>query len=343
MKALAKDLVASVASLDPTGIAPVVLDLATRFHEQYAQMQDNKELCAGLAKEVDIVQQIVLDLGQKKQVEHCEKTLRVLKDCLEQCLSLIQAINVKKDLLEKMKSFLASKKNQALIQSLQAQLRSIGELLTLSLSTQTAMTLQEMWAIMNQSEAMRLPAIQACNQNIYQEMEIFQAEVNQMKFSIGSITNGGAIQQGDGSTQSNQFGRGELHQPEVAEPELGEIRVLQKLKAFMQDEEYEGEKTSDFEQYNEILKAHQARLSYKKKQKMHILEVQDEDLSPEEAIKAITDMIASLKRGPFLTPAYQQLASGVQTSSKFSIGSITNHGALQQGDGSTQRNQFGRP
>jgi len=70
------------------------------------------------------------------------------------------------------------------------------------------------------------------------------------------------------------------------------VRILKELKAFFRDEEYEGEKSPDFERYNMALSSYQAELGYNKKQQKHTLYVNDEPLSPQDSIKAITKMLA---------------------------------------------------
>ena len=108
MSSSALEVVASIADLDPTGIAPTIFNIVSKIHEQYGQMQGNKEACQSLNKEVEIVSDIVKKLCETKQTGPCQRTLVELTECLTQCLTLISAIGAEKDTIGKIKAFLST-------------------------------------------------------------------------------------------------------------------------------------------------------------------------------------------------------------------------------------------
>src|SRR5476651_1582108 len=109
MSALALDVASSIADLDPTGIASRVFNVLSKIHEQYGEMQDNKEVCQDLKKEIDIINSIVTKLDETKQMAPCKRTLLELEGCLTQCLTAIERIGAEKDTMGKIKAFLLAK------------------------------------------------------------------------------------------------------------------------------------------------------------------------------------------------------------------------------------------
>jgi len=290
-----------IAELDPTGTATKVLELATSIHAQYMQMQDNQGAVSDLNAVVMIINKIVIDLSKTKQMEYCEDSLRELVACLEQCLQLMSAMMPKKSAMDKVKKFLRSGENKELIDKLSKQLRDVVELLNLALTAQTAQALKAF----TRTEDQTLAKIREEKAETHQAVSEFLQKVEQINAGnmqqqgvagrdvigvAGGIRASGAVNVGGGNVGMaavEQKGDG------PADQEAEVVEVLKRLKAFFRDEEYEGEKSPDFERYNMALSSYQAELGYNKKQQKHTLYVNDEAFLPQDSVKAITKMLTA--------------------------------------------------
>ena len=301
----------TVANFEPTGIISNILDVITQINAQYNQMQENIEICEKLKNKIDIINQIILDINKNKQTDSYQKTLKELEICLKQCLEFIGLINVKKDMLGKIKDFLSANSNKEIITNLTIQLHTISDILHLALSAQTSNNVQEAIALitaMTRKQTEKIPVIEESNQQTEQLINNFVSEVNRMKqdnvrqqaeagrdifTTTGGIRGQGSVTVGGGdigahTISSSQF----ITNTEV---QMNNLDILKKLKAFFRDEEYEGDQSVEFDIYNRVLEHHRAELGYKKKQQKHTLYVNDESLEPKDAIKAITKMMESLQ------------------------------------------------
>jgi len=304
MAIVASAVVSAVSSLDPTGIASKIIEIARSINGQYEQMKDNKKACKELNHQVNIVSQIVNDLNTHKQADYCKQTLDELHTCLSTCLNLIQSITAKKDTVGKLKSFLSADRNKNLIAALTGQLKDIGDLLNLALTAKSSNNIEDIIALMKQKETEKMPAVKKANQETQKEVQVFVKEVstiNEGNATIeakagrdvttiaGGVKAQGPISIGGGGTPAAE------PTPERKEEKPDSTKILSQLKAFFRDEEHEGEKTQHFEAYNATLRPHQAELGYNKKQQKHTLYVNDEPLEPGKAVTAITGMIKALQ------------------------------------------------
>lgn len=164
-----KQALGFIAGLDPTNAASVVLELAFAIQEKYGQMQDNKEACATLKTEVDLIAQIVTSLQQKNRTEACHQTLLELSSCLQGCLTLIEKIANRKTRLQKAQAFFKAADEQSLIDGFSTQLYRMHSILNLALTAETAETTQEL-KVLIQKQTQELPRIQTENENLRQQL-----------------------------------------------------------------------------------------------------------------------------------------------------------------------------
>ncbi len=307
MSELASKMTSAITELDPTRVTTAIFSLVLKIHEQYSEMKNNKEICQDLKRKVDMINGIVEKLSEIKQTGVCQRTLVELNECLSQCLVVISSIGAEKDTFGKIKDFLSAKGNKSVLVRLTTQLDSIAAILNLALTAQTANLVQQI----AKKESENLPAIQQCKTQINED-------VSQLKTEIHSIT----------ITNKVEFNLGGVHLPQVQASlpsyrssvslveKLRDIKekskseqdkfVLRELSQLFLDNRGERtagkkhEKTSNFAVYNEVLERHNARLAYDSIDRIHILYVDYEPVSPKkEVLKKIKAMMDALTSSVF--------------------------------------------
>ncbi len=80
-----------------------------------------------------------------------------------------------------------------------------------------------------------------------------------------------------------------------AAPTVDNIAVLKQLKLFFMSNKYKGLESPDCELYNRVLDSNKAMLVYIEEERVHRLFIKDEPLEPQNAIKMLSKIIASLQ------------------------------------------------
>ncbi len=80
-----------------------------------------------------------------------------------------------------------------------------------------------------------------------------------------------------------------------AVPMVDNIAILKQLKLFFMSNKYKGLESPDCELYNRVLDSHKAMLVYLEEERVHRLFINDEPLEPQNAIKMLSKIIASLQ------------------------------------------------
>ncbi|MBP9764659.1 MAG: hypothetical protein KBD03_04990, partial [Gammaproteobacteria bacterium] len=345
MSSSALEVVASIADLDPTGIAPTIFNIVSKIHEQYGQMQGNKEACQSLNKEVEIVSDIVKKLCETKQTGPCQRTLVELTECLTQCLTLISAIGAEKDTIGKIKAFLSAKGNQAVITQLTTQLHSIADILNLALTAQTANSVEKIMALMAEKESENLPSIQQCKSEIHKGVSRLEAEIKTITITTGnntqSLVNAGTVDTGGGNmvfgntNVSSQETRQETgHKAEVKMHEESKISAedLEKLKNLKKSIAL-GKKISESEaeSYYDVLES-MGGLNLSGEGGAYVLCSEDGNaLGKEQSIQALNRLIGSSPLAATTEPKPAQ--SGVSLSTGHNKQSLVNSGSVSTGGG----------
>lgn len=133
-----------------------------------------------------------------------------------------------------------------------------------------------------------------------------------------------------------------------AAPTVDDIAVLKQLKLFFMSNKYKGLESPDCELYNRVLDSNKAMLVYLEEERVHRLFINDEPLEPQNAIKMLSKMIASLQplsaQGSNITPntfcsttspnnTHVQARAGRDVITI--TGGITSEGGLRIGGGNT--------
>lgn len=337
MSALALDVASSIADLDPTGIAPTIFNIVSKIHEQYGQMQGNKEACQGLNKEVEIVSDIVKKLCETKQTGPCQRTLVELTECLTQCLTLISAIGAEKDTIGKIKAFLSAKGNQAVITQLTTQLHSIADILNLALTAQTANSVEKIMALMAEKESENLPNIQQCKAEIHEGVSRLEAEIRTITITTGnntqSLVNAGTVNTGGGNmvfgntNMSSQETEVKMQQEsKISAEDLAKLKNLKKSIAL-------GKKISESEaeSYYDVLES-MGGLNLSGEGGTYVLCSEDgSPLGKEQSIQALNRLIGSSPLAATTEPKPAQ--SGVSLSTGHNKQSLVNSGSVSTGGG----------
>jgi hypothetical protein len=188
---LSSKIISSIAGLDPTHVASTIFSIVSKIHEQYEQMQNNKEMCQALKNKVDMINAIVKMLCEIQQVGPCQHTLKELEECLNQCLSVISSIGAEKDSLGKIKSFLSAKGNQSVIVKLTMQLNCIADILNLALTVQTANIVQQISALIAKKKSEDIPIIQQYKTQINEDIGYLNDQITSIKIT-NTIGQGGS-------------------------------------------------------------------------------------------------------------------------------------------------------
>jgi TPR repeat protein len=301
MSSAAAAVLSAVSKLDPTGIASKVVDIATLIHGKYEQMNENKETCAGLNKQISIIGLIVKDLSKTKQIDYCTKTLHEVHECLTNCLKLIDSITAtKKGFFSKVKDFLSSDSNKGLIAKLTTQLHDMADILNLALTAQTSQNVQQVMKLINEKQAEKLPEIQKLNKELEKNVDTFVKNISQVinvssNSSSSSISNNAVnVVINSPTASSHQDGRDspplETRFQKIEEEK--KLYVLKRLKELFRDRD-KGEKSRNFQTYNDVLESYGAELGYKDGQ--HTLYMNDEPVSSANALKEITKLINTIQ------------------------------------------------
>lgn len=301
-KALATSVVSNLADLDPTGIAKKIVGLALKVHEQYEQMEGNKEACRALNIEVKTVSRIVQDLSQSKNIEYCVDSLQELEHVLEACVKVISASVCPKDAFDKMREFLFAGQNKNLIEKLTKQLRELSALLNLALTAQTQKDIKGFI----QQETTQVSDIQSQKRDVQGSVEIFVKEAEAIREGnanvkasagrdvttiTGGVSGGGAIHIGGGNSSEGS----DMPPEDNFQEQVDALKVLGAIKSFFRDGDYEGERSKELDLYNQVLKDYNSEIGYNRSQKKHTLYINDEPIESQNVAKEITRMIDRLK------------------------------------------------
>ncbi len=299
MSTSAAAVLSAVSKLDPTGLASKVMDIVTLIHGKYEQMKENKEICAELNKQVSIIGLVVKDLSKAKQIDYCRVTLDEVHGCLTNCLKVVDSIiTVKKGFFSKVKDFLSSDSNKGLITKLTTQLHDMADILNLALTAQTSKNMQEMMKLMAQKQAEKLPEIQKSNKELEQNVDAFVKNMSQVinvsSNSSSAATANNSVNVVINSPIAHQSGRDspplETRFQHVEEEKR--LYVLKRLKELFRDRD-KGEKSKNFQTYNDVLENYGWGLGYKEGQ--HALYINDEAVSSTNILKEITKLITTIQ------------------------------------------------
>ncbi len=299
MSTSATGVLSAVSKLDPTGLATKVIDIVTTIHGKYEQMKDNKETCEALNKQISIIGLIVKDLRKTKQIYYCAVILDEVHGCLTNCLKLVDSITtVKKGFFSKAKDFLSSDSNKSLISKLTTQLHDLADILNLALTAQTSKNMQEMMKLMTQKQAEKLPEIQKLNKELEQNVDTFVKNMSQIinvsSSSNSTATANNAVNVVINSPIAHQSGRDSppLETRFQHMEEEKRLYVLKRLKELFRDRD-KGEKSKNFQTYNDVLENYGCELGYKDGQ--HTLYINDEPVLSVNALKEITKLISTVQ------------------------------------------------
>lgn len=109
----------------------------------------------------------------------------------------------------------------------------------------------------------------------------------------GGVT-GREIALGGGDSSCGEVQHSSDNHPKTA-PAVDDIAVLRQLKLFFMSNKYKGLESPDCELYNSVLDSNKAILVYLEEERIHRLFINDEPLEPQNAIKMLSKMIASLQ------------------------------------------------
>lgn len=297
MSTTAAAILTAVSKLDPTGIASKVMDIVTTIHSKYGQMNENKEACADLNKQIGIIGRIVQDLSRTKQIDYCKQTLEEVHECLKNCLKLIESITVKKGFFDKIKDFISSDSNKSLINKLTTQLRDMAAILNLALTAQTSNNVQQVMKLIAEKQKEKLPDIQKANKELEKGVDAFVQNINHV-YNVSSSSSATASNTVNfvinSPTNQPRDGRDspllELQFQHTEENKR--LYVLKRLKTLFRDRD-KGEKTKNFQTYNNILENYKSELGYKDGQ--HTLYINDEPVSLANVLKEITKLISTVE------------------------------------------------
>lgn len=122
-----------------------------------------------------------------------------------------------------------------------------------------------------------------------------EAKAGRDVVTITGGVRGPEIAIGGGNSSSTEASQNSSDSNPKAVAEVDSIAVLKQLKVFFMSNKYKASESSDCELYNRALGSHKAMLVYIEEERVHRLFLNDEPLEPQNAIKALTKMIAFLQ------------------------------------------------
>jgi TPR repeat protein len=198
----------------------------------------------------------------------------------------------------KVKDFLSSDSNKSLISKLTTQLHDMGDILNLALTAQTSNNMQAMLKLITDKQAEKLPEIQKSNTELGKNVDTFVKNISQV-FNLSSNSSATANSTNSvnvviNSPVAHQTGRDspplETRFQHIEEEKR--LYVLRRLKELFRDRD-RGEKSKNFQIYNEILSVYGWELGYKND--LHTLYINDEAVPSEIVLKEISKQIATIQ------------------------------------------------
>ncbi len=122
-----------------------------------------------------------------------------------------------------------------------------------------------------------------------------EAKAGRAVVTITGGVRGSEVVIDSGNLSSTEISQNSSDSNPKAAAAVDNIAVLKKLKLFFMSNKYKASESPDCELYNRALDSHKAMLVYIEEERVHRLFVNDEPLEPQNAIKTLTKMIASLQ------------------------------------------------